>query len=110
MSELNVNLETLLAIIDANHAVDVVVIDVKDQTSITDYMIVCSGRSSRQVRAIAENLMTEMKQRGLSALGYHGLDEGEWALIDFADFVVHVMQPTTRDFYNLEDLWQKKSV
>jgi ribosomal silencing factor RsfS len=54
MSELNVNLETLLAIIDANHAVDVVVIDVKDQTSITDYMIVCSGRSSRQVKALAE--------------------------------------------------------
>ena len=50
--------------------------------------------------------MLDMKHQGLPVIGHHGIQEGEWALLDFADFVVHVMQPATRDFYNLEGLWQ----
>lgn len=106
MSKDNPQLNVLLHALDENHAIDITVIDVKDHTSITDYMIICSGRSSRQVRAIAENVMLAMKQQGLPAIGAHGIDEGDWALIDFADFVVHIMQPATRDFYNLEGLWE----
>lgn len=106
MTEQNRLLQQLLHLLDEGHAIDITVIDVHQQTSITDYMIICSAKSSRQVRALAENIMQQMKHFGLPALSQHGLDEGEWALIDFGDFVVHIMQPTTRDFYNLEELWQ----
>jgi ribosome-associated protein len=99
-------LETLLRALDDMQAIDVKVIDVREQTTVTDYMIVCSGRSSRHVKAIAEQLLEQMKAAGLPALGKNGLDSGDWALIDFADFVVHVMQPDSREFYNLEGLWQ----
>ena len=106
MPDLTLLLDTLLHSLDENHAMDVTVIDVRKQTTITDYMIVCSGQSSRQVRAIAQHIMTEMKQAGLPAISNHGLNEGEWVLVDFADFVVHVMQPATRAFYNIEEFWQ----
>lgn len=107
MPEHNPQLDTLLRSLDDNHALDITVIDVREHTTVTDYMIICSGRSSRQVRAIAENVTLDMKQHHLLAIGRHGVDEGEWALIDFADFVVHIMQPATRDFYNLEGLWKE---
>lgn len=102
-------LDTLLAALDDIQATDIVVIDVKDQTSITDYMIVCNGRSSRHVRSIAEQSMEKMKAAGFPTLSSTGLDSGDWALIDFGDFVVHVMQPDSRAFYNLEGLWQERA-
>ena len=106
MSDLKTRLDALVHSLDDNHAIDITVIDVSKQTAVTDYMIICSGRSSRQVRAIAQHVMTDMKALGQPPIGYHGLDDGEWALVDFADFVVHVMQPATRAFYNIEGLWQ----
>jgi ribosome-associated protein len=106
MPDLTVRLNALVHSLNENHAIDVSVIDVRQQTVVTDYMIICTGRSSRQVRAIADLVMTDMKALGHPPIGHHGLVEGEWALIDFADFVVHVMQPAVRDFYNLEELWQ----
>ncbi len=106
MPDLTARLDALVHSLDENHAIDITVIDVRHLTTVTDYMIICSGRSSRQVRAIAQNVMAEMKAAGLPPIGNHGLDEGEWALVDFADFVVHVMQPATRAFYNIEGLWQ----
>ena len=105
----NPRLDILLKSLDDNQAIDIRVIDVKKQTSVTDYMVVCSGRSSRHISAIAEYLITDMKKSGFPAITKHGLAEGEWALIDFGEFVVHIMQPQSRDFYNLEDLWQKAS-
>ena len=106
MPDLTAQLDALVHSLDENHAIDITVIDVRHLTTVTDYMIICSGRSSRQVRAIAQHVMAEMKAAGLAPIGHHGLDEGEWALVDFADFVVHVMQPATRAFYNIEGLWQ----
>ena len=88
-------------------AIDIIILDVKQQTAITDYMIICSGRSSRHVKSIAQTLVEHMKAEGTPALHATGLDTGEWALIDFGDYIVHVMQPETRAFYNLEDLWQE---
>ncbi len=101
-------LETLLHSLDETQANDVTTIDVSNQTTVTDFMIVCSGRSSRHVKAIAQQIMEHMKAAGMPALGYHGLASGDWALIDFGDFVVHVMQPESRAFYNIEGLWQDK--
>jgi ribosome-associated protein len=108
MPRKNFLLDTLLKALDDMQANDVKVLDVSRQTTITDYMIICSGRSSRHVKAIAEHLLEQLKASGHPALSQSGLDSGDWALIDFADFVVHVMQPESREFYNLEGLWQDK--
>lgn len=109
MSDNNPKLNILLHTLDESQAIDVSVIDVRQQTSVTDYMIVCSGRSSRHVKAIAEELMHQMKIAHFPALSSTGLQNGDWALIDFGDFVVHVMQADSRAFYNLEGLWQNVS-
>lgn len=106
MSEQPVFLKQLIKFLDDMQAIDITVIDVKEQTSVTDYMIVCSGRSSRHVKAVAETVMEQMKASGLPALSQTGLETGEWALVDFGDFVLHVMQADSRAFYNLEGLWQ----
>jgi len=99
-------LPTLLKSLDDIQANDITVIDVSSQTPVTDYMIICSGRSSRHINAIAQNIMEDMKAAGLPALSYHGFANSDWALIDFGDFVVHAMLPDSRTFYNLEGLWQ----
>ena len=84
---------------------DVKVLDVRQLTSITDYMIVASGTSDRHVRSIADRLVQRPIRAGLQALGVEGIGSGEWVLVDLADVVVHIMQPRTRDFYKLESLW-----
>ena len=101
-------LETLLKALDDMQAIDIKVIDVKGQTAITDYMIICSGRASRHVKAIADQVMLNMKAAGIPALNHNGLESSDWALLDFGDYIVHIMQPECRSFYNLEELWQEK--
>lgn len=108
MPEKNPLLDRLLKVLDDIHAIDVKVIDVCMQTTVTDFMVICSGRSSRHVKAIAEHTLEQMKAAGVSALGSNGFESGDWALIDFGDAVVHVMQPESRAFYNLEGLWQNQ--
>ena len=86
-------------------AKDIVTIDVRGKTSITDFMIIASGGSARQVKALAENVIEKAKENGVRPVGQEGLDGGEWALIDLNDVVVHVMQVETREHYDLERLW-----
>ncbi len=83
----------------------IVELDVAHLTSITDVMIIASGRSDRHVRAISEALLEKCKASRYSLLGVEGLKGGEWVLVDLADVVVHVMLPATRDFYEIERLW-----
>jgi ribosome-associated protein len=87
-------------------AKDITVIDVRGKTSVTDYMVIASGTSSRHVKSLADNVLEKMKEKGVRPLGSEGLEGGEWALLDLGDVVVHAMQVATRQFYDLERLWQ----
>ena len=81
---------------------DIVDLDVKGKSTMTDTMLVCSGNSKRHVISIAENVVVEAKKAGFTPLGMEGEDTGEWVLVDMGDVVLHVMQDQTRDFYQLE--------
>ena len=87
-------------------AQDIATIDVRGKTSITDFMVIASGTSGRHVKSLAENVLEKVKEQGVRPVGNEGLDGGEWALLDLGDVVVHVMQEATREFYDLERLWQ----
>lgn len=105
MPDTTPELNTLQRILEDIQAIDITVIDVRKHTTITDYMVICSGRSSRHVRSIAEYAMEHMKKAGLPPVVHTGLENGEWALIDFGDCIVHVLQPNMREVYDLEGLW-----
>lgn len=87
-------------------AQDVKVLDVKRLTPMTDVMVICTGTSTRHVKALAQNVVDEAKERGVRPLGVEGLDQGEWALVDLNGVIVHVMQAQTRAFYQIEKLWE----
>ncbi len=87
-------------------ALDLTTIDVRNVTTLADVMIICSGRSTRHVQSIAQNVVTKAKQQHLKYIKTEGEREGEWVIVDLADVIVHIMLPTTRTFYNLEDLWE----
>jgi ribosome-associated protein len=109
MSGQNSKLSKIIHALEEMQAVDIKVIDVRKQTTITDYMIIASGRASRHVKAIAEKVMEQMKTVNFPSLTCTGLEAGDWVLIDFGDFVVHVMQRDSRQFYNLEGLWEEQA-
>jgi len=84
---------------------DIQVIDVSKKTDVADYLVICSGNSKTHVKSIASHIATEGKHMGVTPLGMEGENESEWVLVDFGDVVVHVMQDSARDFYQLEKLW-----
>ena len=86
-------------------ATDIRVLDVVEKSSFTDVLVIASGNTSRQVRALANSVVVKAKEAGVNVVGVEGEQEGEWALVDLGDVVVHVMQPSIRIFYNLEKLW-----
>lgn len=83
-------------------------LDVRELTDVTDTLIIASGTSSRHARSLANNVVEELKKQGHRPLGVEGIDTGDWVLVDYGDTVVHVMQKETRDFYELEKLWSIK--
>ena len=95
----------ILESLDDSQAKDVVSLDVRKLTDITDYMVVCSGTSNRHLHAITNRLVEYLKKLGERPLGVEGEDTKEWILIDYTDVVVHVMLPDMREFYSLEKLW-----
>jgi ribosome-associated protein len=99
-------LETVHAAVEELKAKDVVEIDVRGKSSVTDFMIVASGTSSRHVKSIADEVVKFAKRLDVMPLGVEGEQEAEWVLVDLGDVVVHVMLPRVREFYGLEKLWE----
>ena len=87
---------------------DIVTLDVTSLTGVMDTMIVASGSSNRQVKALANTVIEDAKKAGFQPMGVEGMESGEWVLVDLGDIVVHLMHPTTREFYELEKLWSNK--
>jgi ribosome-associated protein len=97
-----------LLVIDALEdikAEDIQVLDVSSMTDVTDIMVIATGKSTRQVKALANEVVMQAKAAGIQPLGVEGEQVGEWALVDLGDVIAHVMTPQTRLTYNLEKLW-----
>jgi len=99
------NIDSIIDILKENKAIDILKIDVKKLTSTVDFMVIASGTSSRHIRGLSEIAMAEAKKNNLSSIGVEGQDGSDWILIDFGDFLVHLMLPKVREFYNIEKLW-----
>jgi len=94
-----------IKVLDDHKAQDIQCLEVSHLTTMMDYMIVATGRSDRQVRALGDALITFCKENGIEVLGAEGFDAAEWLLVDLVDVVVHVMLPKAREFYEIEKLW-----
>jgi ribosome-associated protein len=86
-------------------ACDLVLMEVRDFSSIADYFIICSGRSDRQVQSIAQGVEENLHHAGIAPLSIEGMNRGHWVLMDFADVIVHIFYQPVREFYDLDGLW-----
>ena len=100
-------LDIVLTSLNDGKAIDVDLYDVKKLTSMSDYILIASGRSRRQVSALADKLIQTVKENKFETLGVEGKTEGEWVLVDLGDIIVHIMHPRSREYYQLEKLWGK---
>ena len=100
-------LDIVLTSLNEGKAIDVDLYDVKKLTSMSDYILIASGRSRRQVSALADKLIQNVKENKFETLGVEGKTEGEWVLVDLGDIIVHIMHPGSREYYQLEKLWGK---
>ncbi len=98
-------LSLVLSSLDEDQAQEVVVIPLQGKSSMADHMVIASGRSTRQVAAIAQKLAERLKQGGFGSARIEGLPAADWVLIDAGDVVVHLFRPEVRSFYNLERMW-----
>jgi ribosome-associated protein len=97
--------QVVIDALDDLKGVDIQSIDVRGKSSVTDVLVIASGKSTRQVKALADSVVVKVKEAGLKPLSVEGERDSNWVLVDLGDVVVHVMLPETRDFYNLEKLW-----
>lgn len=99
-------IKTVLASLEDSKAENIVSIDIQGKSSIADHMVIASGRSHRHVAAVAEHLLTALKDAGFGNARVEGLSSADWVLIDSGDIVIHVFRPEVREFYNIEKMWQ----
>ena len=97
--------KTILIALEDIKAFDIISIDIRKQKSIADYIIIASANSSRQAKALADNIKDEMQKINIPLIGMEGGAGSEWVLVDVGDIIIHIMTPTTRLHYNLEELW-----
>jgi ribosome-associated protein len=98
-------LALVLTSVDDDKAEDIVQIDLRGRSDVADHMVICSGRSSRQVASISEKLADRLKQEMKISVRMEGKETGDWVLIDAGDVIVHVFRPEVREFYQLEKMW-----
>ena len=94
-------------ILNNNKAIEVKSINLKDKTSIADFMIIASGNSSKHIQALSEILLNELKKRGIGNCHLEGRNSNDWKLIDAMDIIIHIFHPEKRKFYNLERMWSE---
>ena len=99
--------QAVIAALDDIKANNITVIDTSKLSSMFERMIIASANSTRQTKAIADNVVSKLKELGEHIHGREGEDSGEWILVDLGEVLVHIMQPAIRDYYNLEELWSK---
>ena len=92
--------------LEDDKAIDIKAIDLKDRSSIADFMIIASGNSSRQVSSMANNLIKKFKDKGISTRKPEGITNSDWVLIDAYDIIIHLFRPEVREFYALEKMWE----
>lgn len=100
-------LDIVLHALDELKAKNVASLDVKELTSIADNMVIASGTSTRHVKALADNVIEQAKDNGFRPIGVEGTEGADWVLVDLGDVIVHIMQQSTREYYDLERLWRK---
>ena len=98
-------LEVIITSLEDDKAEEIISIDLKGKSSIADSMVIASGRSTRQVAAIADHLATNIKKAGFGHCKIEGLEKSDWVLIDAGDAIIHIFRPEVRSFYNLEKMW-----
>ena len=99
--------EIVINTLDLNKAQDIVTIDLKDKSSMADYMIIASGTSSRHIQSLSEQVLEKLKNNGVKDSNIEGKESGEWKLVDGSDLIVHIFHPEKRKFYELEKIWSE---
>tara|TARA_B100002051_G_scaffold112638_1_gene107214 strand:+ start:58 stop:408 length:351 start_codon:yes stop_codon:yes gene_type:complete len=97
----------IIETLDINKAQDIVSIDLKDKSSMADYMIIASGTSSRHIQALSEQVLEKLKDNGIKDSKIEGKDSSEWKLVDGIDLIIHIFHPEKRRFYELEKMWSE---
>ena len=97
----------VINILDLNKAQDIVTIDLKDKSSMADYMIIASGTSSRHIQSLSEQVLEKLKDNGIKDSKIEGKESTEWKLVDGIDLIIHIFHPEKRKFYELEKMWSE---
>ena len=100
--------QIVIKTLDINKAQDIVSIDLKDKSSMADYMIIASGTSSRHIQSLSEQVLEKLKNNGIKDSKIEGKDSNEWKLVDAQDIIVHIFHPEKREFYDLEKMWSEE--
>ena len=105
--EINELKKEIESILNDNKAMEITSINLKDKTSIADFMIIASGNSSRHIQALSEKLLDELKKKGIENCRIEGRNSNDWKLIDAIDIIIHIFHPEKRKFYELEKIWSE---
>ena len=100
--------QIIINTLDINKAQNIVSIDLKDKSSMADYMIIASGTSSRHIQSLSEQVLEELKNSGLKDSKIEGKESNDWKLVDGIDLIVHIFHPEKREFYDLEKMWSEE--
>ena len=99
--------QIIVKTLDTNKAKDIISIDLKDKSSMADYMIIASGTSSRHIQSLSEQVLEKLKNNGVKNSKIEGKDSAEWKLVDGIDLIIHIFHPEKRKFYELEKMWSE---